>query len=164
MPQLDFTTYPSQLFWLAITFTLLYFVLSKLVLPGIRDVLQTRQDRISLDLEKAETARQEAEDARKNYTEALEKARHNASTVLIELSSKLKKEASARHAALSAELETQAAAAEQRIGIIKNEAAEQLLPVTTQLVQVITTKLTGSQFNQDNVAAAINAANQQNRG
>jgi len=53
MPQLDPTTFVPQLFWLAITFVLLYLAMWKLVIPKIGEILQDRQIRIDNDLERA---------------------------------------------------------------------------------------------------------------
>jgi len=35
MPQLDFSTWPNQIFWLLVTLVVIYFVLSKIALPRI---------------------------------------------------------------------------------------------------------------------------------
>lgn len=46
MPQLDFSTYLSQLFWFTIFFFLLYLVLSHLILPKIETVIKRRYEAI----------------------------------------------------------------------------------------------------------------------
>ncbi len=53
MPQLDFTTYSSQIFWLIICFTTLYFFASKIILPRIAQIISERDSIIDADLEKA---------------------------------------------------------------------------------------------------------------
>ncbi|MFT6077572.1 MAG: F-type H+-transporting ATPase subunit b [Myxococcota bacterium] len=42
MPQFDPTSFISQIFWLAICFGALYIAMSRVFLPRIRDILQTR--------------------------------------------------------------------------------------------------------------------------
>ena len=60
MPQLDPSTFATQLVWLIITFLILYLILWKSALPRIASILQDRQERIDNDLEKAEKLKKEA--------------------------------------------------------------------------------------------------------
>ena len=53
MPQLDFATFPPQLFWLAITFIVLYVLMAWVGLPRVGGVIAARRNRIDGDLEKA---------------------------------------------------------------------------------------------------------------
>ena len=62
MPQLDPSTFATQLFWLFLTFTALFLIAWKVALPRMTEVLNTRQERIEGDLEKAETLKAEAEE------------------------------------------------------------------------------------------------------
>ena len=62
MPQLEqISTYLSQIFWMVLTFGVLYFIMWKSALPRITIVLQERQEHIENDLQKAESVKQEAE-------------------------------------------------------------------------------------------------------
>lgn len=78
LPQFDPSTYSSQLFWLAVTFALLYVHFSRKTLPEIASVIENRQDRIRSDLEKAERLKGEAEQAQKAYDKLLGDARAEA--------------------------------------------------------------------------------------
>ena len=60
LPQLDIETYASQIFWLIVTFIVLYFLVAKIAMPRIAEVLEGRQERIEDDLDKAETLKKEA--------------------------------------------------------------------------------------------------------
>ena len=62
MPQLDPEFWFSQIFWLVITFGILYLVLSKLILPKISDNLETRKSQVLENLELAEKQRNESEE------------------------------------------------------------------------------------------------------
>lgn len=53
MPQLEVHTYIPQLFWLAISFALLYWFLSKVATPYLTHIIRLRENRIEQDLEKA---------------------------------------------------------------------------------------------------------------
>jgi F-type H+-transporting ATPase subunit b len=71
MPQLDFSTFPSQLFWLTITFAVLYLLMAKLILPRIESVIGARQSRMDGDLERASRMQSEAEAVMAAYEKAL---------------------------------------------------------------------------------------------
>ena len=78
LPQLDVQTYASQIFWLIISFIVLYFLVAKVAMPRISEVLEERQERIEDDLDKAETLKKEAYVVRVEYEKALMLARERA--------------------------------------------------------------------------------------
>ena len=53
LPQLDFSTYPTQVFWLVVSFAILYLLMSQVAIPRISEVLEGRQERFANDLDKA---------------------------------------------------------------------------------------------------------------
>ena len=75
MPQLDFTTFIPQLFWLFLCLTILYFVLSKIALPRISDVIEERNDTLTDDLDEAKSLSLEAEKVVEDLKSKLEEAR-----------------------------------------------------------------------------------------
>ncbi|MGE3740510.1 MAG: hypothetical protein AB7I59_13525, partial [Geminicoccaceae bacterium] len=60
LPQLDASTFPSQIFWLIVSFATLCWLLSRKALPRVSDILEARQSRISSDLDQAAALRNEA--------------------------------------------------------------------------------------------------------
>lgn len=84
LPQLDATTYASQIFWLVISFVLLYIGIARHVLPRMRSVLQQRAFRIESDMQKAEEFRKEAEAILTEYDRLLEHSRSTADQLIIE--------------------------------------------------------------------------------
>jgi len=78
LPQLDVQTYASQIFWLVVSFIVLYFLVAKVAMPRISEVLEERQERIEDDLDKAETLKKEAYLVKIEYEKALSSARERA--------------------------------------------------------------------------------------
>jgi len=78
MPQLDVSTFSPQLFWVALSFVTLYFLLSKLLLPRIASVLHARQQSLDTYLSKASLYREEAENLLVDYEAELALARKEA--------------------------------------------------------------------------------------
>ena len=75
MPQLDFTTFLPQLFWLFISLSILYIMLSRIALPRISDVIEERKDTITDDLDEAKALSLEAEGVVKDLRAKLEEAK-----------------------------------------------------------------------------------------
>ena len=81
MPQLDFSTFPNQIFWLIVTLFAIYFVLTRVALPRIAGVLAERQGTITNDLAAAEELKQKAAEAEAAYDKALADARAEAGRI-----------------------------------------------------------------------------------
>jgi F-type H+-transporting ATPase subunit b len=98
MPQLDFSTYASQIFWLFITFGILYIAMARFALPNVREVLENRRSRIINDLTKAEKLRKEAESAQAGFASSLNKAHEKAHFILQDLHTNLAEKTREAHA------------------------------------------------------------------
>src|SRR6266849_5060015 len=89
MPQLDLSTFPSQIFWLAVFFVVLYLLMTKLAIPRIERVIDERRARVEGDLDKAGQMKSEAEAVIAAYEKALADARHQAQLTMKETSDRL---------------------------------------------------------------------------
>ena len=74
-PQLDFATFPSQIFWLVVTFTLMYIIMSRFALPRVRDVVENRRNIRNGNLRKADELNKKIQMLKDEYKKAVEKAR-----------------------------------------------------------------------------------------
>ena len=80
-PPFDSSTFASQLLWLAITFGAFYYLMAKVVLPRISDILEVRSDRIARDLEEANRLKQESDEAFAAYEQEMAEARGKAHAI-----------------------------------------------------------------------------------
>jgi F-type H+-transporting ATPase subunit b len=157
MPQLDLSTFPSQIFWLAVFFVVLYLLMAKLAIPRIEKVIDERRDRIGDDLDKAGRMKSEAEAVIAAYEKALADARHQAQLTM--------KETGDRLAALAAERQRQAGAviaertgvAEKRIKAAKSAALADLRGVAVEVARAAAAKLVGSAIDEARAGAAVDA-------
>ena len=155
MPQLDFDTFSSQIFWLVVTFAALYVLLARSVIPRIHDVLEHRQNKITHDIDRAEQLRNEAEEAREVYERALKESRAKAQALISESAALMDKSSAVRHAELDAKLTKQLAEAESNILNAKTQALSKLAPVSKELTQQIVEKLTGQKPKDTEVAPVV---------
>jgi len=159
MPQLvQIHTYLGQIFWLFVTFGLLYIVLWKAALPRVSTILQERQERIDEDLRKAEEFKQEADDAIAAYEKLVAEARSQAQTVIREANVALAADAAARQDALTVRIKADVAEAEARIDKARTEALANIQTVAVEVAQAATIRLIGKDIPTDNAEAAVAAA------
>ena len=154
MPQLNFDTFPNQIFWLAISLVVLYWVLSKIALPRIAAVISDRQGAITGDLMAAEEFKQRAKDAEAAYDKALAEARGEAGKIVAANRAEIQKELDAAIAHADAEIAARVSESEKRIREIRDSAqadARQVArEVTAQLVETF-----GGQVDQGAVDQAV---------
>lgn len=155
MPQLDASTFVTQLVWLAITFIALYFIMAKVVIPKIADVLQDRQERIDDDLENAEKLRNDAAEVLEAYEKTIADGRTQAQTILREASDRMDAEAAARQEALADKLNQQTAEAETRIEAAKKEALDNIMSVSAEAAQAAALRISGSEVSRSDAEAAV---------
>jgi F-type H+-transporting ATPase subunit b len=160
MPQFEqLDTFASQIFWLIVTFSVLYIILSRMVLPRIGTVVTTRQKKIDDDLGRAESLKQKAATVQEAYEESLAKAAEDARAVhnkqaAEEIAAKSEK----AHAKLSASLADDAQQADDRIAASKTATLEELQAGAVEVVQAATERLIGVSVDEGAARAALEAA------
>lgn len=155
LPQLNAHTYPTQIFWLAVTFVILYLIMSKVALPRIAEVLEERQERIADDIETAERLRSEAAAVQAEYEKALADARSKAQELFRETGDVLAKEHSEAEAETARKLARKTKTAETRIEKQRAEALESLRTVASETAAAATAKLIGVQPSPASVEQAV---------
>lgn len=154
-PPFDPTTYSSQLFWLVITFTFLYLVLSKLAVPRIGEVLEERRDRIQRDLDKAAELREDTEKAIASYEEALASARAKANGIADETRAKLNAEINAERADIEETINKKSVEAENSIREAKSAALGEVNKIAAETTETIVEKLLGARPDAGDVQNAL---------
>lgn len=121
-PPFDPTYFPSQLFWLAISFIVLYIALDRFILPKIKMTIEDRKDRIADDLDAAAQAKADAEAAGEAYEQSLAEARTKAHGIAADTRKALDAELAKEAAEVEAELAAKQEAAETSIRDAKAKA------------------------------------------
>ena len=155
MPQFDTSTFLPQLFWLAIIFAVLFFVMRRHALPRISDILEARQLRITSDLEKASGLKEEADEVLAEYEKALAETRAQATALIKQASDEMAAEGAKRQQAIVAELVAKTKAAEARIAAAKDEALASVKKVAADMAQAATAKLIGTEPRAEQVQQAV---------
>ncbi|WP_417820167.1 F0F1 ATP synthase subunit B' [Terasakiella sp.] len=162
MPQLDVTTFAPQIVWLVITFLAMYFIMAKVALPRIAEVLDERQTRIDDNLAKAAALKVEAEQAAAAYEQSLAEARSKAQDevkVVIDQANAAQAKAQEE---LAAKLDKKLSEAEARIADAKNKALANITEVSADVAKATVEKLSGVSVDDAAVNAAVAKAMEQN--
>ncbi|MEM1021054.1 MAG: F0F1 ATP synthase subunit B [Pseudomonadota bacterium] len=149
LPQFDPTVFGPQIIWLVITFAVFYFVMAKLVLPRIGDVLEDREEKIADDLDQAEQLSQEAGSVQDTFEGSLTEARSQSTQIIASARSDAQDRVNSELAKLDTKLGKQADKAEERIAAEKASALEELEAVATDACEDIIAKLLGSPVDQN---------------
>lgn len=157
LPQLNPDSFASQVFWWAVTFGLLFWLMSKVALPRVAEVLEARQEKISNDLEKASALKAEAEGVMQAYEKALTEARGNAQKEIAASVAASDAEAARRNTELGANLAAKTRDAEARIQAAKQEALSNLSSVAAEAALAAAARLSGADLSPEAAAAAVDS-------
>lgn len=158
MPQLDPTWFASQLFWLFICFTVLYILLSRLILPPLQGVITSRKTAIENDLNVAQELKSMAEQAKLSYETTLIKSRDSARSLIAEAEANSKKRSEEAIKALDAQVAVQSANATAAISAKKQEFLNELMPATLEFSSLIVEKLTKHAPSAEQLKSAFDMA------
>lgn len=159
MPQLEqIATFPSQIFWLIVTFAALFLVMWRIAVPRIADVLEARQKRIDDNLDKAETAKKDAEAAIEAYEASLADARDKAHGLINETAAEIAADTADKEAELTERLNTRIAESEKAIAEAREKALASVRDTAVDVALAATEKLVGETPDRAAVEKAVDGA------
>lgn len=137
LPQLDFSTFPNQIFWLIVTLVAIYLILTRVALPRIGDVLAERSGTITNDIAAAEELKLKAKEAEAAYNQALADARAEAQRIIGEAKAEIQADLDVATQKADAEIAAKSAESERRIGEIRDGAMAAIEEVAKDTAQEI---------------------------
>lgn len=143
LPQLDMSTYPTQVFWLVIFFTFLYIFFSKRTLPDLSSIIENRNEHIQSDLSTAEKVRTEAEDIHETYEQSLAAAHARSSDVFENMQTALKEKAAQQQHEFREKADAELKESESRIAKEKKAALKEMEAIAAELSAMATEKIIG---------------------
>lgn len=155
LPQFNTETYTSQLFWLAISFIILYFFFARKTLPSISAILETRQSTVRNDLEQADILSSEADKTKAEYEAMIVTARNNAAKERQALEQSIREKSEQDTVAFNERSMTAIQNIETQVEAKKNQIKSELDNVATDLVEQIINKLTDINVAEQDILAAV---------
>lgn len=158
LPQLNPADFAPQLAWLAVTFVLLYLVLSRVTLPRIGEVLEERRDRVQRDLDAAGRFKSDTDAALAAYEKALSDARQKASSMAKEVRDRLSADTESERSRIESELNAKLADAEARISATKSKALASVDEIAAETASAVVGKLLGEDVSPAEVKKVMQPA------
>lgn len=156
-PPFESWHYPSQLFWLALSFAVLYLALSRNILPKLSANIERRNDQIANDLDEAARLNDKAQEAEQALELALAKAKTNARKTIEEAQAEVAAEIADETRRVDAQIDEQLEAADARIAELREKAMANVQSVADTATEAILAKLNVSAGTADR-AKAVKAA------
>ncbi|WP_455466471.1 F0F1 ATP synthase subunit B [Bartonella sp. B39] len=160
-PPFDFVHFGSHLFWLAISFGLFYLFISRVIVPRIGGVIETRRDRIASDLDQAMRLKQEADSVVETYERKLMEARSQAHVIAQAAGEEIKEKVEFERKEIEASLEKKLADAEKQIAKIRDKAMQNVGSIAEEVALEIVKKLIDVEVSQESVSSAVKAVDYQ---
>jgi len=162
MPQLNPEFWFSQIFWLTLTFGILYVVLAKFILPKISANLELRKSQIQENIEAAEKQRESSETKLEEYDNIVFKSKLEAQNILKAAREKLIKEINSKKENLDKQIDKEIKKAESEIDILKKSAPEKINKIAIDTSSELVKKLIGAEVNNSSISAIVDDLSKRN--
>jgi F-type H+-transporting ATPase subunit b len=162
MPQLNPEFWLSQIFWLTLTFGILYIVLSKIILPKISINLESRKSEIQENIEAAENQRQKSETKLLEYNKILSKSKLEAKNIFKDAREKAMKDINSKKEVLDNLIDDEIKKAEQEIVLLRKTAPEKINKIAIDTSSELVQKLIGADVNNSSISAIVEDLSKRN--
>ena len=163
MPQLNPEFWISQIFWLVLTFGILYLILSKLVLPKISDNLETRKSQILENIEAAEKQREESENKIKQLEKIILESKIKAKNYFNEKRQKILEDINKKRISLEKDIDDEINATEEEINKLKSTSDEKINKIAIETSTELIKQLIGEEVNNSSISAIVEDQSRKNR-
>ena len=162
MPQLNPEFWVSQIFWLILTFGILYVALSKLILPKISDNLESRKSQILENIEAAEKQRENSEAKLKEYEEIILKSKNEAKNIFNQAKEKAIRDIASKREILDKQIDDEISKAEEEIKVLQNSASDKINKIAIETSSELIRKLIGTEINSSSISAIVDDLSRRN--
>jgi F-type H+-transporting ATPase subunit b len=154
--QLPFIVW-SQIFWVAVFFGFIFFVIGRGMLPKIQGTVELRDRKIAEDLERAQAARAGAEETEAQWRARMDAARADAARIAQEAKQASALETEGKVKTAADQINTKLESAQARIRDAVASARAEIEGVATEATREMVQRLTGIQVDANEAAAAVKA-------
>ena len=155
MPQLNPEFWFSQIFWLIITFGIMFILLSKLVLPKISENLESRKAQILENIEAAEKQREESDNKLKEYEKLILNSKNEAKDFFNKAREEILKDIDKKRENLEKEINEEINKVEKEILDLKNKSPEKIRKIAVETSADLVKQLIGAEVNNSSISAIV---------
>ena len=155
MPQLNPEFWISQIFWLIITFSSLFLILSKIILPKISKNIEFRKSQILENIETAEQQKEESDNKIKQYENLILKSKNEAKNYFNKAREKILKDVDKKRESLEKEIDEEIDKAEKEILDLKNKSPEKIRKIAVETSSDLIKQIIGVEVNNSSISAIV---------
>ena len=163
MPQLNPEFWFSQVFWLIVSFGLMYLILSKIVLPKISQNLESRKEQIQNNIEIADNQRKESEKKLAEFDEIIKKSRIEANVHLSEIRQKLNVEINKKKEEIDKQIKLEIENAEKEIFNLKKNSSNKINQIAKEISIELIKQVLNIEPNNSSVSAIVDDLSKKNK-
>jgi F-type H+-transporting ATPase subunit b len=155
LPQFDATWFPSQLFWLAVTFFLMYRFFARVALPRIADTIASRAAQVSGDIQSAENLADQAKSVRIAYERDMNRAKEKAGDAVRDVDQKIKLKMADLLYAYRTKMTMETTRAMDDLGREKERLLDDMRHIAADITARTTSDILGVSVDADTAARAV---------
>ena len=163
MPQLNPEFWISQIFWLIITFGILFIVLTKVILPKISDNLETRKSQILENIEIADRQKEESQKKIDEYEKIILDSKVKAKNYFNEAREKILDDINQKRTELEKDLDEEIGEVEKELSDLRNKSGEKINKIAAETSAELIKELIGEEVNSSSIAAIVEDQSKINR-
>jgi F-type H+-transporting ATPase subunit b len=155
MPQLNPEFWISQIFWLILTFSILYLVIWKIFLPKITYSVENRKSRIVNDLDETQKLKENSEKKLEEYNKIIENSKQEAKKIIEDGRKKLDKDIENKKKDFGNQIEKEIVAVEKEIKDLKKNSLLNISKIASETSAELMKKIINTEVNKSNVSAVV---------
>ena len=155
MPQLDPEFWVSQIFWLLITFSILFIVLSKFILPKISSNLESRKSQILENIEIADKQKSESQKKLEEFDNLILETKVKAKNIVIEAKTKITEDIKKKRDAFEKEINSEIKIAEDEIKDLMINSPKKINQIAVDTASDLIKELIGTEVNKSSISAIV---------
>ena len=163
MPQLNPEFWVSQIFWLILSFGILFIILSKVILPKISANLESRKSQILENVEMADKQRKISEEKNKQYEEIILQSNNEAKKHFNETKKKILNDIKKKSDQLENQINDEIKSVEKEIETLKNNSSEKINKIAIETSQSLIKQLIGAEVNNSSISAIVEDSSKRNK-
>jgi F-type H+-transporting ATPase subunit b len=155
MPQLNPEFWASQIFWLILIFSGLYFIIYKIFLPKIIYSIENRKSRVVNDLNEAQKLKENAEIKLEEYNEIIEDSKKEAKKIIDDNKRKLDRDIEIKKQKFNEEVERELILTEKEIAALRKSSISDISEIASEISIEVINQIINVEVNKSNVAAIV---------
>ena len=155
MPQLDPTYWASQVFWLTIIFSAIYFLIAKIFVPKIKGNIDARESQIRKDIDEANTLKEEADKKLQKYNSLIDEAKLEARKILSESRKKINEDIQSKKEQIEKDIQKETLGATKEIEKFKINSLNKVNIISEEIVSEIIQDIFKEDLNKSSIKATV---------